>query len=75
MMLVFSNESSGQRVVQPVRRKKCPNDPGFNSQVKCLPFYPHGNGGQGIDLAAINLHCSAFAFLPAYFDWKIFLRN
>ena len=59
-----------------VRRKKCPNDPGFNSQVKCpVPFYPHGNGGQGIDLAAINLHCSAFAFLPAYFDRKIFLRN
>ena len=76
MILVFSNESSGQRVVQPVRRKKCPNDPGFKSQVKCpVPFYPHGNGGQGIDLAAINLHCSAFAFLPAYFDRKILWRN
>ena len=48
MILVFSTESSGQRVVQPVRRKKCPNDPGFKSQVKCpVPFYPHGNGGSG----------------------------
>ena len=48
MILVFSNESSRQRVVQPVRRKKCPNDPGFKSQVKCpVPFYPHGNGGSG----------------------------
>ena len=48
IILVFSNESSRQRVVQPVRRKKCPNDPGFKSQVKCpVPFYPHGNGGSG----------------------------
>ena len=76
IILVFSNESSRQRVVQPVRRKKCPNDPGFKSQVKCpVPFYPHENGGQGIDLAAINLHCSVIAILPAYFDRKIFWRN
>ena len=77
MILVFSTESSGQGVVQPVRRKKCPNDPGFKSQVKCpVPhFIPMGTGGQGIDLAAINLHCSVIAILPAYFDRKIFLRN
>ena len=38
-------------------------------------FIPMGTGGQGIDLAAINLHCSAFAFLPAYCNRKIFWRN
>ena len=38
-------------------------------------FIPMGTGGQGIDLAAINLHCSVIAILPAYFDRKIFWRN
>ena len=38
-------------------------------------FIPMGTGGQGIDLAAINLHCSVIAILPAYFDRKLFWQN
>ena len=38
-------------------------------------FIPMGTGGQGIDLAAINLYCSVIAILPANCNRKIFLQN